>query len=161
MHEVRQRIAGRTLTPGAKLPSIRSFAQTCRYRSRQSSRLMTGWQPKASSCRDADRVFTSPDICRHCRWRKSGRGLTMLSTLSGCRARHWMQMQTRQSPVVVGCPPHGCQKQEFAVPCAPWQGRISASLTDYASPLGLKPLRQLLHAAWPDMALRRRPTRSC
>lgn len=28
MHEVRQRIAGRALTPGAKLPSIRSFAET-------------------------------------------------------------------------------------------------------------------------------------
>lgn len=43
MAAILQRIAGRSLTPGDKLPSIRSFAVPCRCPRPRWSRPMIGW----------------------------------------------------------------------------------------------------------------------
>ena len=148
---------------GSKAPlNTQSCRRRWQYRNRQLSRRMTGSRPKASSSRDADRAFMWPVICRLCHWPKSGRGLTVPSTHSGCRACHSMQVTDMAKP---GCgwlpsswmPEAGIRRALRALARADNVLPDRLCIAAWAETA----CANSLHAAWMDMALRRRPTRSC
>jgi DNA-binding transcriptional MocR family regulator len=143
-NEIRQRIAGRTLTPGAKLPSIRGFAETLSV-------------SKSTIVEAYDRLVAEGVILS-----RRGSGFYVAGHLPplslaeiGPRLDHaidplWVSrtsLDANDSMAKPGCgwlpsswmPEAGIRRALRAMARAD-----ETSLTDYASPLGLKPLRQLL-----------------
>ena len=89
MQTIRQRIAGRTLAPGAKVPSIRGFAETLQV---SKSTVVEAYERLAAEGLIQSRRgsgFTSPDTCRRCRSLSWARAWTALSIRSGCRGNRW------------------------------------------------------------------------
>ncbi|MBZ9602003.1 aminotransferase-like domain-containing protein [Phyllobacterium chamaecytisi] len=144
MYEVRQRIAGRALTPGAKLPSIRSFAETL---SVSKSTIVEAYDRLAAEGVILSRRGSGFYVAGH---------LPPLSLAEiGPRLDHaidplWVSrtsLDANDSTMMPGCgwlpsswmPEAGIRRALRAMARAD-----GSSLTDYASPLGLKPLRQLL-----------------
>ena len=144
MHEIRQRIAGRTLAPGAKLPSIRSFAETM---SVSKSTIVEAYDRLAAEGAIQSRRGSGFYVAGH---------LPPLSLAEiGPRLDHaidplWVSrtsLDANEGVAKPGCgwlpsswmPESGIRRALRAMARAD-----ESSLTDYASPLGLKPLRQLL-----------------
>lgn len=94
MGTIRQRIASRSLTPGAKLPSIRALARTMRV---SKSTVVEAYERLAAEgvirSRPGSGFFVSAPW-RRCRSRKSDRGSTAQSTLSGFRVRRLKRTPT-------------------------------------------------------------------
>ncbi len=143
-NEIRQRIAGRTLMPGAKLPSIRSFADTMSV-------------SKSTVVEAYDRLVAEGLI--HPR---RGSGFYVAGHLPplslaeiGPRLDHaidplWVSrtsLDANDDMATPGCGwlPHSWMPQSGIRRALRAMARADEpSLTDYSSPLGLKPLRQLL-----------------
>jgi DNA-binding transcriptional MocR family regulator len=144
MAAIRQRIAGRNLTPGAKLPSIRAFARTMQV---STSTIVEAYERLA-----ADGVIRA----------RPGSGFYVCSPLAplslseiGPRLDReidplWVSRQSldaRDDVLKPGCgwlpaswmPEAGLRRALRTLARAE-----DASLTDYGTPLGLAPLRQLL-----------------
>ncbi len=136
MQAVRQRIAGRTLMPGAKLPSIRSFAETMGV---SKSTIVEAYDRLA-----AEGVIQS----------RRGSGFYVAGHLPPLSLAEigprldlaidplWVSRTSLEAseavaiPVAAGYLPHGCRKTAFEGPARIGAGK-SSSLADYAPPLGI------------------------
>jgi DNA-binding transcriptional MocR family regulator len=144
MHEVRQRMAGRTLAPGAKLPSIRSFAETMAV---SKSTIVEAYDRLAAEGVIQSRRGSGFYVAGH---------LPPLSLAEiGPRLDHaidplWvsrMSLDASESMAKPGCgwlPSSWMPEQGIRRALRALARTDNSSLTDYASPLGPKPLRQLL-----------------
>ncbi len=144
MHAIRQRIAGRTLTPGAKLPSIRSLASTMEV---SKSTIVEAYDRLAAEGVIQSRRGSGFYVAGH---------LPPLSLaeigpqLDRAIDPLWvsrMSLDASADMAKPGCgwlPPLWMPEQGIRRALRALARADNASLTDYASPLGLKPLRQLL-----------------
>ncbi|MBW9053623.1 PLP-dependent aminotransferase family protein [Rhizobium mesosinicum] len=144
MATIRQRIAGRSLTPGAKLPSIRSLSGTLKV--------------SASTVVDAyERLVAEGAILS-----RPGSGFYVASQtaplsladigpkLDRAVDPFWISRQSleaRESDLKPGCgwlPPAWLPEEAIRRTLRTLSRADTASLSDYGAPLGLKPLRQLI-----------------
>ena len=144
MHEIRQRIAGRTLAPGAKLPSIRSFAATMAV---SKSTIVEAYDRLAAEGVIQSRRGSGFYVAGH---------LPPLSlaeigpALDRAIDPLWvsrMSLDASEDMAKPGCgwlPPSWMPEQGIRRAMRALARGDDDSLTDYASPLGLQPLRQFL-----------------
>lgn len=144
MATIRQRIAGRSLTPGAKLPSIRALSGTLKV--------------SASTVVDAyERLVAEGAILS-----RPGSGFYVASQtaplsladigpkLDRAVDPFWVSRQSleaHESDLKPGCgwlPPTWLPEEAIRRALRSLSRADAASLSDYGSPLGLKPLRQLI-----------------
>ena len=144
MATIRQRIAGRSLTPGAKLPSIRSLSGTLKV--------------SASTVVDAyERLVAEGAILS-----RPGSGFYVASQtaplsladigpkLDRAVDPFWVSRQSleaQESDLKPGCgwlPPAWLPEEAIRRTLRSLSRADAASISDYGSPLGLKPLRQLI-----------------
>ena len=144
MATIRQRIAGRSLTPGAKLPSIRSLSGTLKV--------------SASTVVDAyERLVAEGAILS-----RPGSGFYVASQtaplsladigpkLDRAVDPFWVSRQSleaQESDLKPGCgwlPPAWLPEEAIRRTLRSLSRADAASLSDYGAPLGLKPLRQLI-----------------
>ncbi|QWW68830.1 PLP-dependent aminotransferase family protein [Rhizobium sp. WYJ-E13] len=144
MATIRQRIAGRSLTPGAKLPSIRSLSAALKV--------------SASTVVDAyERLVAEGAILS-----RPGSGFYVASQtaplsladigpkLDRAVDPFWVSRQSleaHESDLKPGCgwlPPAWLPEEAIRRTLRSLSRADAASLSDYGSPLGLKPLRQLI-----------------
>ncbi|WP_184397320.1 PLP-dependent aminotransferase family protein [Rhizobium sp. BK650] len=144
MATIRQRIAGRSLTPGAKLPSIRSLSGSLKV--------------SASTVVDAyERLVAEGAILS-----RPGSGFYVASQtaplsladigpkLDRAVDPFWVSRQSleaQESDLKPGCgwlPPAWLPEEAIRRTLRSLSRADAASLSDYGSPLGLKPLRQLI-----------------
>jgi DNA-binding transcriptional MocR family regulator len=144
MQAIHQRIAGRTLAPGAKLPSIRSFAETMAV---SKSTIVEAYDRLAAEGVIQSRRGSGFYVAGH---------LPPLSLAEiGPRLDHaidplWvsrMSLDASEDMAKPGCgwlPPSWMPEDGIRRALRALARADDTSLTDYASPLGLNPLRQLL-----------------
>lgn len=144
MQAVRQRIAARTLAPGAKLPSIRSYAETMAV---SKSTVVEAYDRLAAEGIIQSRRGSGFYVAGH---------LPPLSLAEiGPRLDHaidplWVSrtsLDASKDMAKPGCgwlPPSWMPEDGIRRALRALARADNSSLTDYASPLGLKPLRQLL-----------------
>ena len=144
MGTIRQRIAGRSLTPGAKLPSIRAFATTMRV---SKSTVVEAYERLAAEgtirSRPGSGFFVSAPL--------APLSLTEVGPrLDRAVDPLWVSRQALETDAEVLKP--GCGRLPASwMPEAALRRALrsiaraeTASLTEYGTPLGLRPLRQLL-----------------
>ncbi|MBA8880844.1 PLP-dependent aminotransferase family protein [Phyllobacterium myrsinacearum] len=144
MQAIRQRIAGRTLGPGARLPSIRSFAATMQV---SKSTIVEAYDRLAADGTIQSRRGSGFYVAGH---------IAPLSLAEiGPRLDHainplWvsrLSLEADDDMPKPGCgwlPPSWMPEPGVRRALRTLARADDALLTDYAQPLGLKPLRQLL-----------------
>lgn len=144
MGTIRQRIAGRSLTPGAKLPSIRALAKTMRV---SKSTVVEAYERLAAEgvirSRPGSGFFVSAPL--------APLSLTEVGPrLDRAVDPLWVSRQALETDARVLKPGCGWLPASWMPEAALRRALRSiartdtASLTDYGTPLGLRPLRQLL-----------------
>lgn len=144
MGTIRQRIAGRSLTPGAKLPSIRAFAQTMRV---SKSTVVEAYERLAAEgvirSRPGSGFFVSAPLAPLSLTEVGPRVDRVIDPL-------WVSRQALETDAKVLKPGCGWLPASWMPEAALRRALRSiaradaTSLTDYGTPLGLRPLRQLL-----------------
>lgn len=161
MASVRQRIASRSLVPGARLPSVRALAKTM--------------QVSTSTIVEAyDRLVAEGTISS-----RPGSGFFVSGPLAPLSLADiepqldravdplWVSRQALDESSVLAKPgcgwlPVSWMPQEALRRAMRGLARADAALlTDYGSPMGLLPLRQLLSRRLAEHGCRRAPARSC
>lgn len=111
MASVRQRIASRSLVPGARLPSVRALAKTMQV---STSTVVEAYDRLVADGTISSRPgsgFSFRARLRPCRSPISSRSSIGRWILYGSRGRRWMKVPFSPNPAAAGFPHRGCRRR--------------------------------------------------
>lgn len=161
MATIRHRIAGRSLTAGARLPSVRAMAAISGV---STSTVVDAYERlvgKASLSPGPGPGSLLPHRPRHSRCRLPVPNSIAPSTRSGYRDNHWRQERATRNQAAAGCPRPGFPIKRSARVCARCRAATTRLFPTMAPLLAWSRCDSSLQGAWRTAEWKHRPTRSC